>query len=633
MDHNLLIYLILLPPFTGAMLAWIGDKLWSKFSRTTGLLSIGISGISALISFVLVAIGDWDASGWNSSKWFGETYNITLVINPDALAIFMATVAAFLGFLIAIFSLEYMSGDENLTRYWFFIQLFIGGMVLLVLAGDLVLMYAGWEIVGLCSFGLIAHWYTKPGEDGEKCAKSGIKAFVFTRIGDIGFLVAIVLIYYEFGTIRFDEISAATGILESRMLTIIGLLFLMAAFGKSAQIPFIPWLSSPEDVDIDAMQGPTTVSALIHAATMVKAGVYLVSRLYLLLPLADSEIFVWTLVSAAGITALIAALSALVSFDLKRILAYSTVSQLAYMFLGVGMAFVALRGGDEHLSETSFLAAQFHLISHALFKSLLFLSAGYLIHKMGTRDIREMRGSASRTADKIAFSGFIVGGLSLAGLPPFNGFWSKEAIIGAGFVGFDEGEVNENLSLMVYFFGAITALVTAMYVIRLFYYIFTGESKAEGHHGSSKLMQLVITVISILALLGGLLQLVLEDFFETIPVLGTGYKPEFHSITDDTTMINTFGISVGILVILVIGWRLQISNPKIGRSFEKIFFIGWIAKAAREGFYLEKLWMSLWYLLKSICYEFRKTHTGDLNYAMFAATAVSVGIVFFIVGG
>lgn len=625
MSHNLLIYLILLPPFIGAMLAWIGDKLWSKFSRTTGLLSIGISGISALISLVLVALGDWDASGWSSSDWIGKTYNITLVINPDALGIFMATVAAFLGLLIALFSLDYMRGDENLTRYWFFIQLFIGGMVLLVLAGDLVLMYVGWEIVGLCSFGLIAHWYTKPGEEGEKCAKSGIKAFVFTRIGDIGFLVAIVLIYFEFETIEFSVISEKTGVLDTKMLTIIGLLFLMAAFGKSAQIPFIPWLSSPEDVDIDAMQGPTTVSALIHAATMVKAGVYLVSRLYFLLPLADSEIFVWTLVSAAGITALITALSALVSFDLKRILAYSTVSQLAYMFLGVGMAFVALMGENEHnLSETSFLAAQFHLISHALFKSLLFLSAGYLIHKMGTRDIRQMRGSASRGSDKIAFTGFIVGGLSLAGLPPFNGFWSKEAIIGAGFTGIDEA--NQSLSLLVYSFGLITALVTALYVIRLFYYLFTGESKAEDHHGSSTLMKLVIIFISVLTLLGGLLQLILPDIFESV------IEAEFHSMKDES-LINTVGITASILLILVFGWRLQISNPNIGKILEKVFIIKWIANAARSGFYLEKLWTGAWYFLKTISYEFRKTHTGDLNYTMFAATIVSVGMILFIVGG
>ncbi len=627
MNDNLFIYLILLPPFIGASSAWMGDKLWSKFSRTTGIISIGISGISALISFILVALDDWDASGWESSEWIpiGGTNSISLVINPDALGIFMATVAAFLGFLIAIFSLEYMSGDEHLTRYWFFIQLFIGGMVLLVLASDFVLMYVGWEIVGLCSFGLIAHWHTKSGEEGEKCAKSGIKAFVFTRIGDIGFLIAIVLIYYEFGTVQFSEISAETGILETRMLTIIGLLFLIAAFGKSAQIPFIPWLSSPEDVDVDAMQGPTTVSALIHAATMVKAGVYLVSRLYLVLPLGDSEVFVWTLVLTAGTTALIASLSALVSFDLKRILAYSTVSQLAYMFLGVGMAFVATMDVDEHnLSETSFLAAQFHLISHALFKSLLFLSAGYLIHKMGTRDIRQMRGSASRGSDKIAFTGFFVGGLSLAGLPPFNGFWSKEAIIGAGFTGIDEA--NESLSLLVYTFGLITALVTSLYVIRLFYYLFIGESKAESHHGSSTLMKLVIVLISILTILGGLLQFILPDIFESV------IKAEFHSMKD-ASLINTIGISASILLILLLGWRLQISNPKIGKSLEKAFIIKWIANAARSGFYLEKLWTNAWYLLKKISYEFRKTHTGDLNYMMFSATLVSVSMVLFIAGG
>jgi NADH-quinone oxidoreductase subunit L len=478
-NDNLLIYLILLPPFVGAILAWIGDKFWKKFSRFIGIVTIGVSGISALTSFILVAVDEWDAEGFDSSDWIpvGDTANLQLIINPDALGIFMATVAAFLGFLIAIFSLEYMSDDKNLTRYWFFIQLFIGGMVLLVMAGDLVLMYVGWEIVGLCSFGLIAHWHTKPGEEGEKCAKAGVKAFVFTRIGDIGFLVAIVIIYQKFDTIVFTEIANQSAILTDKMLDIVGFLFLMAAFGKSAQLPFIPWLSSPEDVDIDAMQGPTTVSALIHAATMVKAGVYLVSRLFLLLPLWDSELFLWILILAAGITALIAALSALVSFDLKRVLAYSTVSQLAYMFLGVGMAFVSEASDEHHLANTAFLAAQFHLISHALFKSLLFLTAGYLIHSMGTRDIREMRGAANREVDQVAFLGIIVGGLSLAGFPPFNGFWSKEAIIGTGLTGISDAD--RELSLLVYLFGLVTALVTALYVVRLFYYLFIGSSETK----------------------------------------------------------------------------------------------------------------------------------------------------------
>lgn len=621
-----ILFLILLPPFIGAMLAWIGDNFWNKFSRYLGVGTIAISGISAVIAFIMSLGNNWDATGWASSEWIPPigTNSIQLVIQPDALGLFMALVTAFLSALIAIFSLEYMKNDKHLTRYWFYLQLFVGGMLLLVLGGDLILMYVGWEIIGLCSYGLIAHWHTNEGEQGEKCAKAGIKAFVFTRIGDIGFLVAIVMIYNELGTVTLSEIKLATG-MDIDFLGIIGVCFLMAAFGKSAQFPFIPWLSSPENVDVDAMQGPTTVSALIHAATMVKAGVYLIGRIFLTIPVWRDTNVTTILVVIAGVTALLAALSALVSFDIKRILAYSTVSQLAYMFLGLGIAFISMRAELEHLSYTAFLSTQFHLISHAIFKSLLFLTAGYLIHKLGSRDIRDLK--VDRKSDLPGFVGLVVGGLALAGIFPLNGFWSKEAIVGISYAAYRDG-ADPGITLTAYIFAVVTALVTALYVARMLYYLLfvTGE-KTEGHAGSSKLMVMVIYTLSALVVLGGLFQIFLDEYFDTmLPGIS------FHHL-EGGPLFATILLTLVLIGVVAGAFRMYQLNPKLGDRVESILIFRWIATWARAGFYLEAIWMGLFNLLKKAAYAFRKTHTGDLNNTMALISVLSLVMVLFSLGG
>ncbi len=634
MQQELLLYLMLLPPFIGASLSWVGDKIWKHLSKLLGIITSFIAGASATSAFIMLIINKWEYPELSTIKIVPllDAPALKLVIGPDGLGIFMALIASELGFLIALFSLEYMADDDHLTRYWFFIQLFIGGMILLVIAGDFVLMYVGWEIVGLCSFGLIGHWFTKNGEQGEKCAKAGIKAFVFTRIGDIGFLVAIIIIYVETGTTVFKELETLANPLSVASTHTICFMFLMAAFGKSAQIPFIPWLSSPENVDIDAMQGPTTVSALIHAATMVKAGVYLIARLYVIngptIRIWEVKSFSTTITIVAGVTALITALSALVSFDIKRVLAYSTISQLAYMFLGIGVAFATFSSDPQEnkLSNMAFLTSQFHLISHAIFKALLFLTAGYLIHKTHSRDMREMRGTASWNKDRVAFIGLLTGGLALSGIPPFNGFFSKELLIG---VSLEATTEHPCTSLKIaYVLATLTALFTAMYVGRMFYFMFTGITEEEDHEKTATfiIMKIVIIILSVGAAIGGLFYYILDNLFKNL--LDNVEMPEMKG----TELISTIIMTVIVIVIFLISYYSLISWPKTVQKISEWFIIAWLLKAAREGFYLEAAWSTLWNGLKFVSYEFRRTHTGDLNWTLFTIIITGTIILTFIGG-
>lgn len=616
-----IVIIMISAPLVGALLSWSVDKLSKVASTFLGILTVGVSGILSLVLFITAATSDLSFEGIEMTLLDGTTSYapLHLAIIPDQLSIFMGLVAAFLGMLIAIFSYEYMKGDENLSRYWFYLQLFVVGMLLLVFASDFVLLYTGWEIVGLCSYGLISHWHTKPDEEGEKCGRAGIKAFIFTRIGDIGLLTAIVVIYHQYQAIDFASITAQNLALSDNTLNLITCLLLAAAFGKSAQIPFIPWLSSPESVDVDAMQGPTTVSALIHAATMVKAGVYLISRTSLVFDVHAAEIFQWILILGAGITALIAALSALTSFDIKRIFAYSTVSQLAYMFLGLGMA--SLVTGEE--SETAFLTSQFHLISHALFKSLLFLTAGYLIHIAHSRNIKDMIGLGSWNHDKVAFLGLLTGGLALAGVPPLNGFFSKESLLGISY----EIMIHEETALAIsgYVLAVTTAGITALYVGRLFGYLLVGEPKHESK--GYPVMKLVVLTLSVLTVLGGIFMMVLPDFF--VDLLPDGHL----GFGEGTELLISIAISLGVIVLVVLSFLFIKDRKESVASITGFPVVREILILGEQGFFLEHLWQGGFELLKAFAYRFRKVHTGDLNWMTALAAGTSFIVIFTLVGG
>ncbi|MDA1001364.1 MAG: NADH-quinone oxidoreductase subunit L [bacterium] len=391
----------------------------------------------------------------------------------DPLASLMTLVVTGVGFLIHVYSMGYMHGDRSVTRYFIYLNLFSFSMLTLVLGSNFLVLFVGWEAVGLCSYLLIGFWFERPA-----AAEAGKKAFVVNRVGDFCFLIALFLIISIFGTLDFAEVlNRAPAALGAGAATAICLLLFAGATGKSAQVPLYVWLP-------DAMEGPTPVSALIHAATMVTAGVYMVARTYVLFEL--SPVAMTVVATIGSITLLLAAAIALVQTDIKRVLAYSTVSQLGYMFLALGVG--------------AYSAAIFHLMTHAFFKALLFLGSGSVIHALnGEQDIRRMGGL--RAALPITSWTFTIGALAIAGIFPFAGFFSKDEILFAALTS-DKG------GLIFWFVGAIGSLMTAFYMFRLVFKTFHGKcnlSLEEHHHlhESPRMMTVPLQVLAVLSLIGG----------------------------------------------------------------------------------------------------------------------------------
>ena len=390
----------------------------------------------------------------------------------DQLSLVMLLVVTGVGFLIHVYSVGYMSDDEGYARYFSFLNLFLFFMTVLVLAGNALVMFVGWEGVGLASYLLIGFYFQK-----KSAADAGKKAFIVNRIGDFGFLIGMFLLLANFGTLTFSAIGAklaANPGWQGGALTVIALCLLLGATGKSAQLPLYIWLP-------DAMEGPTPVSALIHAATMVTAGVYMIARTHILFDHAPFALGAVAVVGAA--TALFAATIGLVQNDIKRVLAYSTISQLGYMFLGCGVA--------------AYSAAIFHLVTHAFFKALLFLAAGAVIHSMdGEQDLRKMGGLRKKLP--VTFAVTTVGVLAIAGFFPFAGFFSKDAILYAAYTQGASGRV-------LWFVGLVTALLTSFYIFRLWYKAFFGESRSpDAHpHESPPSMMVPLVILAALSICGG----------------------------------------------------------------------------------------------------------------------------------
>ncbi|RPI76703.1 MAG: NADH-quinone oxidoreductase subunit L, partial [Planctomycetaceae bacterium] len=428
--------------------------------------------------------------------------DLKIALRADALSATMLAMLTFVATLVVVYASGYMHGDRSYWRFFAIVALFVFSMIMLVLAANFLQLFVFWEAVGLCSYLLIGFWYEKP-----EAAAAGMKAFVVNRIGDFGFAVGVFLIWTTFGTLDFSgtlfdaEAIHTQWLKNPYLITTICLCLFTGAIGKSAQFPLHVWLP-------DAMEGPTPVSALIHAATMVTAGVYLVARCTPLFHLSpDAQAFVAII---GGITALLAALIALTQNDLKRVLAYSTVSQLGFMFLGLGTGSLVGIGG-----------AMFHLVTHAFFKALLFLGAGSVMHAMGgVIDMREFRGL--RKLMPQTHTTFLVGALALAGLPPLSGFWSKDTILGAVYeqayhagvhgepaTAGDQpapadaspeehggpsaagqqtmfGFERQSLFAVLYWVGTLTAFLTAFYTFRAFFLTFYGGAervpRAAGSH-------------------------------------------------------------------------------------------------------------------------------------------------------
>ncbi|MEO6167064.1 MAG: NADH-quinone oxidoreductase subunit L [Chitinophagales bacterium] len=398
-------------------------------------------------------------------------YSVSFSFLIDHLSIIMMMIVTGVGFLIHVYSIGYMKQDEGFGKFFAYLNLFLFFMLVLVMGANYVMMFIGWEGVGLCSYLLIGFWWKN--RDYSAAAN---KAFIMNRIGDLGFILGIFLLFTTFGSSDFDRVfpGAAAFATNDSVIVAITLLLFIGAIGKSAQIPLFTWLP-------DAMAGPTPVSALIHAATMVTAGVYMVARSNILFSIAPVSLAVVSVVGT--ITALMAALIALTQNDIKKVLAYSTVSQLGYMFVALG--------------SSAYDAGVFHVMTHAFFKALLFLGAGSVIHAAsGEQNIRRMGGL--RKALPVTSATFLVGTLAISGIPPFSGFFSKDAIITASY-----GD-----SLPIFITLTITSVLTAAYMFRLYFVVFWGDFRGTHHqqehlHESPKSITIPLIILAVLAAIGG----------------------------------------------------------------------------------------------------------------------------------
>jgi NADH-quinone oxidoreductase subunit L len=505
------VWLIPLFPLIGFLInGLVGKSLPKSVVGTIGSAAVGLSflvTVAIFLEFLKLPEGvhavekvvyTWIASG---------PFKVSVAFLIDPLSLIMLLVVSGVSTLIHIYSIGYMHDDEGFYRYFAYLNLFVFAMLILVSANNFLLMFVGWEGVGLCSYLLIGFWYEK-----KSASDAGKKAFVVNRIGDFGFLLAVFLIFWTFGSLNFAEVFplAAKYPVGSGVITAITLFLFLGATGKSAQLPLFTWLP-------DAMEGPTPVSALIHAATMVTAGVFMVARCSTLFVLAPISM---TAVAAVGaLTAIFAATIGMTQFDIKRVLAYSTVSQLGYMFLACGVG--------------AFTAGIFHLMTHAFFKALLFLGSGSVIHGLhGEQDMRKM-GNLKKHMP-ITYWTFLLATLAIAGIFPFAGFFSKDEILFHALV-----------SGHYIFWGIATvaALITAFYMFRAVFMTFCGESRVDHHvhpHESPPLMTIPLMVLAGLSVVGGLVGIpiikganVFKDFLapSITPLVHAVHAPAWFEIT------------------------------------------------------------------------------------------------------
>ena len=527
MNGNTSLHLWLIPllPFIGFLLnGLLGRRLPRALVSTIALVFtaaplVMVTNIALRFSSLTVPHIEWFATPWIATSTFRADFDFLL----DPLTLVMLLVVTGVGFVIHIYSVGYMAEEDGYWRFFAYLNLFMFFMLTLVLAENFLLMFVGWEGVGLASYLLIGFYYQRP-----SAAAAGMKAFVLNRIGDFGFLLAMFLMIAHFGSLSYTRVFGAIADhpeMQGGFLTAIALLLVLGATGKSAQIPLYVWLP-------DAMEGPTPVSALIHAATMVTAGVYMIVRSHALF---DRSPFALGVVAIIGaVTALFAATMGMVQTDIKRVLAYSTISQLGYMFLACGAA--------------AYSAAIFHLVTHAFFKGLLFLAAGAVIHSMGGQQEMHAMGGL-RKSIPITFYTMSAGVFAISGLPPFSGFFSKDAILYQSFLSPTAGP-------LLWFVGIFTAMLTAFYMFRLWYLTFFGDLRThDAHpHESPWTMLGPLVILGVLALAGGWIGIPkalgggdqFAHFLE--PVVSTG-APQLSGTENQERLFSVMSVVMGL-----IGW-------------------------------------------------------------------------------
>lgn len=582
-----LIWLTIALPIVGVLINGIlGRRLGQRAVSIVGPLMVLLSFLVGLGAYFQLMGSDQEAVTVSLWTWAAiGSFEVPISLLVDPLSLLMVLVVTGVGFLIHVYATEYMvhrdeagqaHPDRDYARFFTFLNLFIASMLVLVLGDNYLMMYVGWELVGLCSYLLIGFWFDRPAQPQEPIdlgpgerpvelqpllspAASGMKAFIVNRVGDLGFALGVFLIWSTFGTLQFlgengvfAQVPQVAEI-SPGVITWIALLLFIGAMGKSAQIPLYVWLP-------DAMAGPTPVSALIHAATMVTAGVYMVVRSNVIYTEATG---VATFIAIIGaLTAVFAATIALVQVDLKRILAYSTVSQLGYMFMAVGVG--------------AYTAGMFHLTTHAFFKALLFLAAGSVMHAMhDVIDIRAMGGLKDKM--RTTWLTFVIGGLALAGFPFMSGFFSKDEILAKVF----------EVSPVLWLVGIFTAGLTAFYTFRAIFLVFYGQPRDfhlhEHAHESPAPMTFALIVLAVLAVLGGLLGLpqfwglahLLDGWLEPVYLAaGHGAGPEHHlSVAAEwALMLTSAVVAIGGIAVAYYFYIVRPSVPQnLARNFRSLF--------------------------------------------------------------
>ena len=557
-----LVALVIVLPWLGALAVWLARNTHPRFQHT---LAVSFSVLTAIASLVLLRFASAEpVIQIPLGKAFG-----TLTFVPDGLAVSLTAIAAVVGSLAVIFSVDYMHGEEQLGRYYFLVLFFIGAMTGLVLSGNLLFTFFFWEITALCSYSLISFY-----NDDPKAVAGGIKALIITQVGGVGLLAGTLIAFANVGSFQISELLDLASIIPSSALSTIAFSFLVAAAAKSAQFPFHTWLP-------DAMEAPTPISALIHAATMVNAGIYLLARFY---PAFEAVPGWTTSVLLVGlISALISALSALTAVDLKRVLAYSTVSQLGYMVYAIGAGGV--------------LASQFHLLSHAVFKALLFLAAGAVIHSVGTRDLRRMGGLSIRMP--FVRNMFIIGALALAGIPVFNGFWSKELILEIGL---------EHSPIWAYGIMLLGAGLTAFYTFRMVWLVFYGKERDYLHvHASGSAMQVSLGILAAGTLVTWLLFGRLNELLaSTLPF----HELEHETLREMVTAVLSAPATWFTLLIVAVG--LGISWLR-ARGYQ-LFGGGWLNPFVETAFGFDSLSHLVVRGTYKVAEQLSLTQTGELNW-------------------
>ncbi|MGD0054891.1 MAG: NADH-quinone oxidoreductase subunit L [Acidimicrobiales bacterium] len=533
--------LILLMPLVGFGLVMLLGAFMPE--RQIGYLATGVVAVSfvlSVITFILLLHHATREVTVNLFSWISVgTLHVPAALLVDPLSITMCLFVTGISALIHLYSIGYMHEEKDFKKFFIYLNLFVFSMLLLVLANNLVLTFVGWEGVGLCSYWLVSFYYER-----DSAASAGKKAFIYNRVGDVGMLIAMFLLFSRLHTLTYLAIFAKAGTLTPTVATLVVLALLLGATGKSAQIPLFNWLP-------DAMEGPTPVSALIHAATMVTAGVYLLCRMSPVLALSVPGRT--TIAIVGGATAFVAATIACSQKDIKKVLAFSTISQIGYMVLAVGVG--------------AYSAAIFLMISHAFFKALLFLGSGSVIHSLnGEQDLRKMGGLAKFLP--LTFPTFLIGWLTISGVPPFAAFWSKGDVLANVF----------EYSKLLWILGVLTALLTAYYMSRLFVLTFRGTERfrevTQGHdpHESPWVMTAPLVVLAALSVVGGVLDLpwvhrdslagFLDPTFGFIPAIGhaSGLAQTGLAVVDVAVA------ALGILAAFSI-WRAGAEQPRYESSF------------------------------------------------------------------